>query len=216
MKMVWTHIGGRRVVPLQFHWNVYTAWPLFNRMAPCGLCERGSWGGHRQAELELPQSPKWLKKKKRLYSEGTVLKCISLLERTIIPSHFHPLWESKISSFSTSVPRFNTQVPFPGKFSSLFREQFLAAPAGGEASLSTYSISKPWGDHSDWQPRAHPCPLHLLTWSLESLFMWGHSPSSLTAGSCVLQAVVDGFLCYSWIRTLDTLCCPHICQHDGM
>lgn len=65
MKMVWTHIGGRRVVPLQFHWNVYTAWPLFNRMAPCGLCERGSWGGHRQAELELPQSPKWLKKKKK-------------------------------------------------------------------------------------------------------------------------------------------------------
>lgn len=102
MKIVWTHIGGRRVVPLQFHWNVYIAWPLFNRMSPCGLCERGSWGGHRQAELELPQSPKWFKKKKkRLYSEGTVLKYISLLERTIIPSHFHPLWESKISSYST-------------------------------------------------------------------------------------------------------------------
>ena len=96
MKIVWTHIGGRSIVPLQFHWNVYTAWPLFNRMAPCGLCECGSRGGHRQAELELPQSPKWLKikKKKNLYSEDTVLKCISFLERAIIPSLFHPLWES--------------------------------------------------------------------------------------------------------------------------
>lgn len=136
MKSVLIPLGVGSVIPLQFCQNVYAAWPLFSRMATWGLCLYGLQGGHRQAELELPQLPKVLK---ILYSEEIILWYISLLEKAVTPS----LMPSPVrvqdspSLLSASLPRFNVHSKGPSQANPVPYAPPLLAPI--------YSESISWG-----------------------------------------------------------------------
>lgn len=174
---------------------------LFNGLATCGIWVYGSWGRHRQAELELPQLPKWWKVstlrigyfsvnsllEKAVFSFTSSIPCESL---RLLPHSTLPLYLD-----SQLTPRASSR-----QSSNWFREHFMGLQL----------VAKPLAHHPDWQPTTHPCPRYLLTQNLEPLFWWNHFLPPLTAGSSVLQAVVYGFLClcYLRIRILGTFLAP--------